>query len=249
MGMTFADRLKQARRASGKTQRYLAEALGVSVQAVSQWENGQVEIQQERITGLAKALQVDSRWLSDGEQNEDLKKSESIIRRDKSKHFGNVVAGVLTLDEIPKTYRNFNDKKLVDFDLNASTVIYVDDEAFLRPCPIRIEKNDLSPNLVKGDVAIFDVGLGASAGDIVLILVSPSGVFHFGESDNNTEPFVAAIAKLGMPGAPIGSEILIGGDIHGSAKSKTPAFMILGPMTERRTYPRRSSEPLDKLIK
>jgi transcriptional regulator with XRE-family HTH domain len=46
------------RKRAGKTQKDVAEALGVSQSAVSQWESGEVQIPLSRLSELARWLQV-----------------------------------------------------------------------------------------------------------------------------------------------------------------------------------------------
>ena len=66
---TFGDRLREARLASGHTLTSLAEVLGVSHQAVQQWESGKDTPRPWRFADIEDAIEVDpgalSRWLRD----------------------------------------------------------------------------------------------------------------------------------------------------------------------------------------
>lgn len=66
--VTLAERIRTAREAAKLTQRQVADACGLSTQAVSAWERGE----SKTITGphlfqLADTLKVDARWLATGE--------------------------------------------------------------------------------------------------------------------------------------------------------------------------------------
>lgn len=56
--MSFADRLKDARRAAGLSQEELAEHLDVSRQAVGKWEQGQAYPEVEKLLSLCSVLNV-----------------------------------------------------------------------------------------------------------------------------------------------------------------------------------------------
>ncbi len=57
--MLNTEQLKRARRMAGYTQEQLAQALGVSRQAVSHWENGHAEPEKETVSHLAGLLGVE----------------------------------------------------------------------------------------------------------------------------------------------------------------------------------------------
>lgn len=60
------DRIKQARKSAGLTQRELALAVGVSQPVISQLESGE-NLQSVHLLKIADACQVDATWLSSGE--------------------------------------------------------------------------------------------------------------------------------------------------------------------------------------
>ena len=59
----LADRIKQARIALKMSQSELARMLGIKPQAVQHWENGTSSPKTERITDVAKTLDVQVSWL------------------------------------------------------------------------------------------------------------------------------------------------------------------------------------------
>ena len=56
--MSFAENLQNMRKKNGLSQEELAEALGVSRQAVSKWELGDGYPEAEKLTTLAETLKV-----------------------------------------------------------------------------------------------------------------------------------------------------------------------------------------------
>ena len=63
--MSFADRLQAERRKNGLTQEGLAEAMGVSRQAVSKWEQGEGYPEVEKLLALADKFGVSLDYLMD----------------------------------------------------------------------------------------------------------------------------------------------------------------------------------------
>lgn len=62
----LAGRIRSRRDELGMTQRQLAEALGVSIQSVSDWERG-VSRPWENLAALAKRLEVSTDWILTGD--------------------------------------------------------------------------------------------------------------------------------------------------------------------------------------
>ena len=63
--MSFADKLQSERRKNGLTQEDLAEAMGVSRQAVSKWEQGEGWPEAEKLLALADRFGVSLDYLMD----------------------------------------------------------------------------------------------------------------------------------------------------------------------------------------
>ncbi len=64
--MNVSDRIQQARRAKGLSQEQLADAAGVSRQAVSKWESEQSAPSVEAVIALSDILDVTTDWLLKG---------------------------------------------------------------------------------------------------------------------------------------------------------------------------------------
>ena len=78
----LADRMASARKKAGKSQKQVAEAIGVSVQAVSQWETGKTEPTFARLNALADLLNVNVSWFLNGFDAQDVSNRavEKLIR-------------------------------------------------------------------------------------------------------------------------------------------------------------------------
>lgn len=66
--MEFKDRVFQARKAKGLSQEDLAEAVGVSRQAVSKWETGEAMPDMDKLIALCQALELDMEYLALGKE-------------------------------------------------------------------------------------------------------------------------------------------------------------------------------------
>ena len=69
MKENFAIKLRELRKASGMTQEQLAAEFGVSVQAVSKWENDQTSPDSLKMIRLAEVLDTDIEYLTTGRRN------------------------------------------------------------------------------------------------------------------------------------------------------------------------------------
>ncbi len=63
MNVTIGDRIKAARKEAGMTQKELGAALGISFQAVAQWENNLRNPKVETVLKIAKVLNVNPQRL------------------------------------------------------------------------------------------------------------------------------------------------------------------------------------------
>lgn len=78
IGMSFGNNLSVARQRANLTQAQLGEAVGVTSQAVSQWERGETTPELPKILPLARRLDVPESWLlSENARIEDLDPAEA----------------------------------------------------------------------------------------------------------------------------------------------------------------------------
>ena len=75
--MTFSEKLIRLRRREGLSQEALAEALGVSRQAVSRWEQGMALPDGAKLLPCARYFGVSVDWLLDGQQDWEAQRSEA----------------------------------------------------------------------------------------------------------------------------------------------------------------------------
>ena len=64
----FGERLKNAREASGMSQKTMASRLGVKLSTVEKWENGKLDPRANRLQMVASLLNVPLLWLLAGSQ-------------------------------------------------------------------------------------------------------------------------------------------------------------------------------------
>lgn len=65
--MSLGSRIRQARKQAGLSQAELGRMLGLSSQAVSQWETGKTIPESDRLADIARLTDVHSGWLIDGD--------------------------------------------------------------------------------------------------------------------------------------------------------------------------------------
>ena len=75
--MTFAEKLVRLRKREGLSQEALAEALGVSRQAVSRWEKGTALPDAAKLLPCARLFRVSVDWLLDEGQGWEAQRSEA----------------------------------------------------------------------------------------------------------------------------------------------------------------------------
>ncbi len=246
--MSFPERLKQARAAAGKTQRAVAEAMGVSVQAVSQWENGQSSTQPDRLMRLAEFLGVGSDWLENGFKEDDDYKSP-IGKIADQLYYGNRPNSVIFLSDLHKAVAAGLSKSQDDAKALSQKCVFVETNNTILPISIQIQSNQLDPDLQVGDIAIFDIGIAARTGDIVIVFLSVNGYFQVSQLQEQAPFLIPAIIRFDPLNSEKPSGIMVDDMILQMRDGQTPAIIMLGPLVERRTFPRKSSDQLDESIK
>ena len=71
--MTIGERIQTARKKAGMKQADLAEALGVAVVTIGQYERDKRQPRLEQFKAIASALDVDVNWLMNGQTMEERK--------------------------------------------------------------------------------------------------------------------------------------------------------------------------------
>lgn len=79
--MTVGQRIKHARKGAGLTQKELGEKIGVSFQAIAQWETGARNPKQESLKRIADAIGCNFFWLLWGDMTSIEERSAFIVMR------------------------------------------------------------------------------------------------------------------------------------------------------------------------
>jgi SOS-response transcriptional repressor LexA len=244
--MSFPKRLHLARRKKQLTQQQLAEQLGISVQAISQWENGQSKPTLDRAFMLAALLSVDPEWLQGKGPDEPIqqRKQEFSVN-----HAENAVF-VLDRNLIGYWVDKFPDLNIepilllpdvvtLDVVLGSSDQIEKSsDIVSLRPTfppkgflfAIDIVSESMTPTFNIGDHVFIDAGVKAEPGDYVAAKLEGELRATFrryrprGTDKNGVEQYELAPLNPDYPTI--------------SVNSAHPG-RIIGTMVEHRTYRRR----------
>ena len=218
----LGQRILEARKKRGFTQRDLAEKLRVSVQAVSQWETGKTD-PTPRLGRISDALEISSEWLSGND--------------DRLWYMGRPIsqsAQQVPLIEVQDVVFFMGPtlaKKFADVTRYFATNIKAVEQLFA------IEYMENIETLKAGDVLIFDTGVSATVGDIVAGAVFNSDGGAFYDLANSK-----SVLETGMKGgvfAVVGDNGITPQLKFLSLKEPPPSgntTFVIGTMVERRTY-------------
>ncbi len=161
--MSIGQELKAARLAKGLGQKEIAEALGVTVQAVSQWERNKTVPEAINLVRLSQMLDLpledDKIALVDLARYSDLGMSVPVISNFASLFYG-------------KEYREHDgaigDDYLEWENPKGSERITINWKPKGDVFAMRLEDNSMEPLFYRGDLLVFDAGLEPRPGDFVL---------------------------------------------------------------------------------
>ncbi|NBM55820.1 helix-turn-helix domain-containing protein [Proteus sp. G2669] len=114
MKMTLAERLKQARKSAGFSQKKLGDAIGVSQSAIQKIESGSAQASTKLIE-IAKVLSVSPEWLSSGVGDSALTQNEKNMC---SK------SNLISLKQTPSTYK----VEILDLEASAGPGVMILDD-------------------------------------------------------------------------------------------------------------------------
>lgn len=161
--MTPGQRIRAARQKRGLSQQKLANLLGVSAQAVSQWEVGKNHISFANANQVANILGVDVMWImEENEQDETIRLSPSSMAHGNRAPIIDITESML--------YYIYNVQREEQFDPNRTTLevtLGSQGQCFA----IIIDDTSMSPEFHVGDVAIFDNAVHPESGDYVVCFV------------------------------------------------------------------------------
>ena len=206
--MTLGARIVERRRARGLSQRDVAEALSVSVQAVSSWEADKAQPKPNRMGALAVVLGTTPGWLADTATKHS---KFSTIDREENHELAvvNIDAAILHLirDHV------FDHDRVVGYVLPTR-------RTFGRGIAVVASGSNIQElGFSEGDYLIFDAGVFPVKGDIVLKM-------HIGQEAENED---------GLSG-PVRSTIEICPDNDTVGLITAGTGGRLGTLVERRTF-------------
>ena len=109
--MTIGQRIKEARKSAGLTQRELAEKAGTATGTIQQYELGKRQPRIEQFQAIADVLNVDVNWLMNGYT---LAQRDQAFRDFVKKRFSEVEVRKTRLDEIGQDLGKLNDEGQVE---------------------------------------------------------------------------------------------------------------------------------------
>ena len=109
--MTIGQRIKEARKSAGLTQRELAEKAGTATGTIQQYELGKRQPRIEQFQAIADVLNVDVNWLMNGYT---LAQRDQAFRDFVKKRFSEVEVWKTGLDEIGRDLWKLNDEGQVE---------------------------------------------------------------------------------------------------------------------------------------
>ena len=109
--MTIGQRIKEARKSAGLTQRELAEKAGTATGTIQQYELGKRQPRIEQFQAIADVLNVDVNWLMNGYT---LAQRDQAFRDFVKKRFSEVEVWKTRLDEIGQDLGKLNDEGEVE---------------------------------------------------------------------------------------------------------------------------------------
>ena len=109
--MTIGQRIKEARKSAGLTQRELAEKAGTATGTIQQYELGKRQPRIEKFQAIADVLNVDVNWLMNGYT---LAQRDQAFRDFVKKRFSEVEVWKTRLDEIGQDLGKLNDEGQVE---------------------------------------------------------------------------------------------------------------------------------------
>ena len=225
--MSFSQRLLKARQKRGLTQRQIADALLVSVQAVSLWENEKGAPKGERLTKLAQLLDVSVIWLIG--ESEDPSPAETI------KKHGEAGIAVISFDEIMQYLaNNALDRTYPNIKIVLPTYPSLGRQLGVEMCGAHYPKNLFAED----EIAIFDTGLIGTDDDIALVTMS----YLTRPSDNEQDPppirhgINLSVGIRRFHDIRDHLENDIGSKTREAGTAEQPKFGVIGILVERRTF-------------
>lgn len=175
--MELKDRLKQARKNAGKSQKDVAENVGITQSTLSQLESGLIS-SSTFLPAIAKFLDVDAYWLQTGigksscQITKDLSSNAQIKNEAEIPYFNDfdVTRGWKTLDKSPQ------DETCTTLRIPQSTLERMAIHTNNAVC-VRAYGNSMSPTVKDGDTVYIDLGR-TKIKDGKIFAINHGGLFY-----------------------------------------------------------------------
>lgn len=176
----FAERLLQAIKANGLTQRDIAKYLGVKPQSVNQWTKGKAYPKAEYLQKLARYLNTTQDWLMDGrgESSTNYESSLSPVDSDLGRE-----VPLLALEDIPLSQQAGARKPAKRVLVRTHFRCGPKATAFL------VRDRSMEPRINPGDIVVVDPDMPLEPGDFVAVHITDQDLvvfrqFSYGPNDS-----------------------------------------------------------------
>ncbi len=156
--ITLGKRLREARLRVELSQVDIARRIGKSKQLVSAWEAGRAEILSTTLAEFVRTASADANWLLLGIQNRNSGASELSLPT-------GAPVPLLSADEARKLARG--EFELASTERRIYSCFSHTRDAFA----LAITDDSMAPELLKGDVVVFEPGYAIAPGDVAAVMV------------------------------------------------------------------------------
>lgn len=154
----LGDRIRKARKERGMTQSELAHALGISVQAISQWESGKTLPTTDRLILISDMLGMDLR--------------SALFRGELGPYRGDVRGGRFVVPLLSRVAAGHWSEVVAEQHVTDETKAFEIHWPPVGPAfALEIEGESMLPEFKPGDVIIVDTGIEPIPGDFVVAML------------------------------------------------------------------------------
>lgn len=169
--MTLSDRLREARKNAGLSQKDFAEKLGLNVRTYASYERGERDISTALLLNICKTLNISSDRLLGNTINED---SRSVSIHDAIPFDPDRMRAFPVLGKVSAGMGSFTDPDNMIGTMTTDIDGLIEDYDYVW---LRVEGDSMEPELLDGDYVLVRVQETAETGDLSVVLVdNESGV-------------------------------------------------------------------------
>lgn len=169
--MTLSDRLREARKNAGLSQKDFAEKLGLNARTYASYERGERDISTALLLNICKTLNISSDRLLGNTINED---SRSVSIHDAIPFDPDRMRAFPVLGKVSAGMGSFTDPDNMIGTMTTDIDGLIEDYDYVW---LRVEGDSMEPELLDGDYVLVRVQETAETGDLSVVLVdNESGV-------------------------------------------------------------------------